>query len=219
MAVPPSDDVRPGLSDEAPHQHDARARGFRRALLAVLTVVALVAAGLTIWSLAQGRGQDDSAQAERDRVMSQARQFMLRMGTFGPDQLDDQGRLEEYRSLVSEVITPKFKASFDKQASIADQMVAQVGVARKAEVFSAGVSTLDPDSATALVAGSFTGSYPVKGTPQPQEPVPFRYELKLEKIDGTWLVDDFTPVTGQDEQGGSGLPSEPAAPSGEGSTP
>ena len=39
--------------------------------------------------------------------MAQTRQFMLRIGTYGPDQLEG-GQLPEYRELVSEVITAKF---------------------------------------------------------------------------------------------------------------
>lgn len=213
MAVPPSSDVTPGLSTDPTHDpHGGTAVRLRRVLLVVLTVLALVAGGLVLWFLAQGRADGDPRQAPRDEVMSQSRQFMLRMGTFGPEQLDDQGRLKEYRTLVSEVITPKFKASFDEQATVADQMVAQVGVSRSADVFSTGVSALDDDSATALVAGSFTDTFEVKGEQRPQEPVPFRYELKLEKIEGRWLVDDFTPVTGGDGAGQSGQSGQPGQP-------
>ena len=75
--------------------------------------------------------------------------------------------------------------------------MAQAGVSRTAEVFSTGVATIDADSATALVAGTFTDSYPDQpGELQPQEPVPFRIQVTLVKTDGEWLVDDFTPVTG-----------------------
>ena len=125
--------------------------------------------------------------------MAQTEQFMLRMGTYGPDLLDDKGQMPEYRSRVKEVITPKFAASFDKQAGTAEQLVAQAGVSRKAEVFATGVSAIDSDSATALVAGTFTDTYKKGGQ---QQPVPFRIEVSLVKIDGKWLVDDFTPVTG-----------------------
>ncbi len=127
--------------------------------------------------------------------MSQTRQFMLRMGTYGPDQLEG-GQLPEYRELVTEVITPKFATSFDQSVATAEQIVAQAGVSREAEVFSAGVSTIDADSATALVAGTFTDSYPDNaGELRPQEPVPFRIQVTLVKTEGEWLVDDFTPVT------------------------
>ena len=39
------------------------------------------------------------------------------------------------------------------------------------------------------------------------EPSPFRVSVKMVKIDGEWLVDDFTPLTGE---------AEPAAPEPEG---
>ncbi|UUZ60653.1 hypothetical protein [Nocardioides sp. B-3] len=35
----------------------------------------------------------------------------------------------------------------------------------------------------------------MKGKTVPQEPIPFRIEVSLVKIDGEWLVDDFSPVT------------------------
>ena len=99
------------------------------------------------------------------------------------------------------MITPKFATSFDESVTTAEQIVSQAGVSREAEVFSAGVSTIDADSATALVAGTFTDSYPTGegGALTPQEPVPFRIEVDLVKTEGEWLVDDFAPVTGGDQ--------------------
>ena len=68
--------------------------------------------------------------------------------------------MPKYRELVEEVITPKFAADFEKNAPLAEATVKQAGLARTAEVFSTGVSAIDSDSATALVAGSITQSYP-----------------------------------------------------------
>jgi hypothetical protein len=175
-------------------------------LLVVCAVVAVLALATSGW-LVSSRGfpavgidaGSSEVQGERDAVMSQSRQFMLRMGTYGPDQLED-GQLPEYRELVTEVITPKFATSFEQSVTAAEQIVAQAGAARETEVFSTGVATLDETSATALVAGAFVNSYPGKGGDLvPQEPVPFRMELTLQKIDGEWLVDDFTPVTGAEQ--------------------
>jgi hypothetical protein len=139
---------------------------------------------------------DNKVQDQREEVMSVTNQFMLRMGTYGPDMLDDQGQMPEYRDRVKEVITPKFATSFDKQAGTAEQVVAQAGVSREAAVLATGVSTIDSDSATVLVAGTFTDTYQKGGQ---QEPIPFRIEVSLVKTDGEWLVDDFSPVTGADE--------------------
>ena len=173
---------------------------FRRGLLAVLVVV-LVAGLMSLAWLVSGRGvgavgvqgDQEQVQSEREAVMAQTEQFMLRMGTYGPDLLDDKGAMPEYRQRVEDVITPKFAVSFEKEAATAEQLVAQAKISRQASVFATGVSALDDDSATALVAGAFTDSYPKTGA---REPAPFRIEVSLVKTKGTWLVDDFTPVTG-----------------------
>lgn len=207
MAVPPAPDGLAGVTDDSTHDTAAdshgRATTLRLVLAGLLVLVLLASLGTSIW-LAATRGFEaigiergaGELQAERDSVMTQTRQFMLRTGTYGPDQLVD-GQLPEYRELVEEVITPKFATSFDQSVSTAEQIVEQAGVSRTAEVFSTGVATIDADSATALVAGSFTDSFPDRsGELQPQEPVPFRMQVTLVKTGGEWLVDDFTPITG-----------------------
>ncbi len=138
-------------------------------------------------------GDQEQVQSEREAVMAQTEQFMLRMGTYGPDLLDDKGAMPEYRQRVEDVITPKFAVSFEKEAATAEQIVAQAQISRQASVFATGVSAIDDDSATALVAGAFTDSYPKTGA---REPAPFRIEVSLVKVKGEWLVDNFTPVTG-----------------------
>lgn len=185
------------MTKHDPHDR-VQSTTFRRALLGVLVVVMLASGGALIWLLADRRGEASSLQGDREQVMAQTEQFMLRMGTFGPDLLDEAGAMPEYRDRVTEVITPKFSTSFEKEAGTAEQLVSQAGVSREADVFATGVSVIDADSATALVAGSFTDSYPVgkKGEREAQEPVPFRIEVQLVKTDGEWLVDDFSPVTG-----------------------
>ena len=202
MAVPPAPGSEAGVTS-SDRNHPSQAPTFRLVLLCVLVVALLAGIGTSTWLLAS-RGAEAvgieggavEVQSQRDAVMSQSRQFMLRMGTYGPDQLEGD-ELPDYRDLVSEVITPKLEASFERQVSAAEQIVSQAGVGREAAVFATGVTTLDDDSATALVAGTFTDKYPDdKGELDPQEPVPFRFQLTLVKSDGTWLVDDFTPVTG-----------------------
>lgn len=188
-------------STNDPHDQRVQSTTFRRALLGVLVLALIASGGVLIWLLADRQGESTDLQADREQVMAQTEQFMLRLGTFGPDQLDDAGKMPEYRQRITEVITPKFATSFEKEAGTAEQLVAQAGVTRVAQVFATGVSVIDADSATALVAGSFQDSYPVgkKGELEKQAPVPFRIEVDLVKTDGEWLVDDFSPVTGATE--------------------
>jgi len=148
--------------------------------------------------------EGDTSQArEREVAMSQAKQFVLRLNTYGPQLLDENNAMPQYRELVIEVITPKFATDFEENAALAEQTVAQAGVGRTGEVFSTGTSAIDGDSATVLVAGSFTNSYPDPQAPEERidtDSLPFRFEVSLKKIDGEWLVDDFVPLTGEDEE-------------------
>lgn len=170
-------------------------------MLSSLVVVLLAAVGTSIWLFAGRTGESNDLQSEREAVMAQSQQFMLRVNTYGPDLLDDQNQMPSYRALVLEVITIKFATSFEQGVTAAEQSVAQAMVGRTAKVFATGVSAIDADSATALVAGSFTTSYPDPkgGARVAEDPAPFRVEVKLVKTDGTWLVDDFAPVTGAEQ--------------------
>ncbi|MCD4533587.1 hypothetical protein LRP67_05785 [Nocardioides sp. cx-169] len=148
-------------------------------------------------------GADDPLVAEREKAMSQAQQFVLRVHTYGPQLLDEKNAMPEYRKLVTEVMTPKFGAGFEEQAGLAEATVAQAGVARVAEVFSYATSSIDSDSAQVLVAGSFTTSYPDPKNADKRiatDAIPFRYEVSLKRIEGDWLVDDFKDLTGEPEQ-------------------
>ena len=145
-------------------------------------------------------GTADNA-AEREKVMSQANQFVLRLNTYGPEDLGADLKLTGYAELVGEVISPKFKAAFEEEGlPLAEATVNQAGYARKADVFATGVETMDADSASVLVAGAFRSSYPDSNSEGRVEldPQPFRLQVKMVKIDGVWLADDMTPLTGED---------------------
>jgi Mce-associated membrane protein len=178
---------------------------FRLVLLVVLLVVLIASAAVLGWLLVDRSGEANDAQAEREAVMSQTEQFVMRLNTFGPDQLDEAGHLTEYQQQVNEVITPKFATDFETEGlPIAEQTVKGAGYARTAEVFGVGVESLDGDSATVIVAAGLTGSYPDPKAPddaskrvEADEDV-LRWEVDLVMTDGEWLVDDYTPVTGED---------------------
>lgn len=197
MAVPPAPAAVSTGTDETP-----RSATFRLVLLIVLVVLLLVSGGVLVWLLADRRGEADALQTQRDAVMSQTRQFVLRLNTYGPDDLTD-GHLTKYKDSVSEVITPKFATDFEQSGlPIAEQTVQQAGYGRTAEVFGVGVQSIDADSAVAIVAAGLTGSYPDPKHPDDAskrvsggEDV-LRWEVDLVKTDGKWLVDDYSPVTG-----------------------
>jgi Mce-associated membrane protein len=227
VAVPPAPDDGSGVTEDDGSTHDqaprpAIAAGFRVVLLIVLGAVLVLSIGTFVGLAVTGEssptgifeddGDADRTEADRQAVMTQAQQFIVRVNTYGPDLLAADGTMPDYREQVLEVITDKFAASFEESVPAAESTVAQAAFARTAEVFGAGVSAIDRDSATALVAGSFTNSYPVdpedlEGERQEDLPLPFRVRIELVKVDGEWLVDGFTPVTGEDEVA-PGNPSE-----------
>jgi len=160
-----------------------------------------VCVALLIWlSVSDGAAADGGLDLpdEREQAMSLTDQFVKRLGTYSPDMVDDSGQMPEYRSQVREVITPKFAADFEKEVGTAEQLVAQGGITRTADVFATAVSSIDDDSARVLVAGAFTDSYTqgtgAKARTVDQEPLPFRFTVDLVLTGGRWLVDDFTPV-------------------------
>jgi hypothetical protein len=171
-------------------------------LLVLLVALLLAAAGALVWLLADRRGQADALQSERDAVMSQTQQFVLRLNTYGPDDLDSSGHLRGYQKQVDAVITPKFATDFESSGlPIAEQTVKQAGYARTAQVFGVGVQSVDSDSAVALVAAGLKGSYADPKRPSSGKRIDagedvLRWEVDLVRTGGKRLVDDYSPVTG-----------------------
>ena len=206
-------------SPETPSPAPAVLRWGVLAVLGALIVGAVVALGIQ----AVHRGGNpfsttDDAQSARDDVMSQARRFMLRVHTYGPDLLDGT-KMPKYRSGVDAVVTAKFGADFEKNVPYAEATVAQAGLARTTEVYGVGVGDLDLDRgrATAMVAGAFTNSFPDpkdKTKRVPADPQPYRVEVTLVRQGGVWKVDAFTPVgVDPNAQQQSPAPAPSASPS------
>lgn len=223
MVVPPAPAGYAGVTDTTSDSTTRRSTRIRLGLLVAMVLAIVVSMAVFGWAAATRSidalgltGTQDQVQSDREEVMAQASQFLLRMGTYGPDLLDDNQQMPKYRASVTEVITPKFATSFEEQASVAEQLVAQAGQSRKATVFGSGVSEIDEDSATALVAGSFTDSY---GDAEPQAPSAFRMEVSLVKVDGTWLVDDFSPLLRSQQPAPQEQTPGDDAPEGEGEQP
>ena len=187
---------------DIPEEPSAAPNGrFRVVLLAILVLALLAAAGMLVWLLAERRGAADQAQSEREAVERQTEQFVLRLNTYGPDDLDAQGHLTDYQEQVTGVITPKFAAAFEKDGlPIAEQVVAQAGYSRSVKVYGVGVESIDGDSAKAIVAAGMTGSYPDPKHPKDEakrvaaEPDVLRWTVDLVRSGDTWLVDDYAPV-------------------------
>jgi Mce-associated membrane protein len=199
------------VTDGASATPSAGAARFRWGVLAVLMLLVLGSLGyLGHRVVADGTGGGahrvasafsaaDPLQQQRDQVMSQARQFALRINHYGPDQLDaGKTTMSAYKTSVEQVVSAKFRADFEGNGlPLVEASVSQAGVKRTTQVYAVGVAAIDTDTATAMVAGSFTNAMPKKAgsaTYVASEPEPYRFEVSLVKSGGTWLVDSFTPV-------------------------
>ncbi|MFC5731089.1 MULTISPECIES: hypothetical protein [Nocardioides] len=176
------------------------------AVLALLLGVVVAGLGVFTWALVdRGAGDDpiDRLQSlrdpgpdpgkEREEVLGAGRTFVDRFLTFGPDMLDDNGKMPDYAA-VGELMTSKFRTVFDRNVGYAEQVVAETKVGRVAEPYAVGVASLDSDSAELLVGGIVEFSAPASEGSQEQiafEPLRFRYQVSMVKIDGEWLVDDL----------------------------
>jgi Mce-associated membrane protein len=172
---------------------------FRLILLGVLAIALVASLGWIAVLKSHRTGTASDLQADREAVMSTTQQFVMRVNTYGPSLLDGQGQMPAYRSRVKAVITPKFAASFDQTVPVAEQSVKNYGLDRTCAVFSTGVEVIDSDSAQVLVAGSISQTVKNRRGKRVSagEPAPFRLRVSLDKIDGSWLVDDYQPVTGR----------------------
>jgi len=216
MALPAAP-AGPRVTTDAPEpteKHDPpRSARFRVVLLVVLLVLMLASAGSLVWLLSGRSGAADDRQAERDAVMSQARQFMLRSYTYGPDDLDDAGRLTENRAQVEEVVTDKFGAAYEESITAIEQLVKSQGVGQAATVHGVGVQYLDGDSARALVAGESTFTQRADdGSTQEVQTQTFRMVVDLVKVSGDWLVDQSNTASAVAEESGGTSPTPAPAP-------
>jgi hypothetical protein len=179
---------------------------LRWAVLALLLGVVVAGLGVFTWAVVdRGAGGDpiDRLQSlrdpapdpgkEREEVLAAGRTFVERFNTYGPDMLDDKGKMPDYAA-VGELMTAKFRTVFDKNVGYAEQVVAETKVDRVGKPYAVGVASLDSDSAELLVGGIVQFSYPATQGSEEQvalEPLRFRYQVSMVKVDGEWLVDDL----------------------------
>jgi hypothetical protein len=170
-----------------------QARGLVALALVVLTVLGVVVAGVMAYRAAHptdkpfslsNSGQPIPAESEQHQVVAVAEQFCLRMDSV------DGSDVDGYKKKVSELLTTKQKAKFDSSFAEFEKLGVSKDLKGTGTILASGVSDIDPDSATVLVAHDST----VKDTSGTTERH-YRWTVALRKVHGDWLVDDFTPVS------------------------
>lgn len=188
-------DVGIAHPDETIH---ARATGISRAraLLAggllILLVLGLVVSGYLVYRL--NHINDDPlnplsdapaapAEAQRKQATAVAEQFALRMDNV------DSAKFDAYVKSVNGMLTTKAKTKNSEVFDTMKQSYEAAKVKGTGKVLATGLSDIDDDSATVLVAHDASVQ-----TTQGNIEHHYRWSVNLVKVSGKWLVDDFNPV-------------------------
>ncbi len=154
------------------------------AFLALLLVVAAVVVVLEVTRL-RPRFQEASADEQaRSQVVRAAERFTVQVNTY------DATSIDRYQKAMNTMMSPKFRADYKKVIDQLSGTIKQAKVTSKGQVLASAVASVDTDSAKVLVVSDAS----VKTIYDPNLARHFRWEISLVKINGTWLVDDFTPV-------------------------
>lgn len=165
--------------------------GIVAALLLVIGVTGSVVYGirdasddLNTKALTTNSGDPLISDTERAKVKGVAEQFCLRMDNV--DGSDPAGYVKGVKALL----TTKLKAAFDQQFGAVQKLETDKSVKGQGTVLASGISDIDSDSATVLVAHD-TLATSDSGTVQRHA----RWTISLRKIDGRWLVDNWDPAS------------------------
>ena len=173
----------PEAATTPPRMSPRLSRGIA-VVLAALIALAIVAVLVQLLVL---RPRYEEAQAEeqaRVDVTQAAEQFAVRVNNY------DSASIDDYQGSVRELLTTKFAGEFEKAMGDIVTSVNEADMTSEGEVLTSAVTSVDPDSAEVLVVADAN----VK-TVFDTRARHFRWEVSLVKVDGTWLVDNFTPVT------------------------
>jgi Mce-associated membrane protein len=156
------------------------------AVLATLVVLALVAVAVQLLVLRPRVEEAQAEQAARAEVAQAAEQFAVEVNNYDSESIDD------YQAGVRRLLTTKFAGEFEKAMGDIVRSVNEAEMTSKGEVLTSAVASVDPDSAEVLVVADANVKTVLDSQPRARH---FRWEVSLVKVDGDWLVDNFTPVT------------------------
>ena len=135
-------------------------------------------------ALTTNNGDPLISSSEQAKAVGVAEQFCLRMDNVNGS--DPAG----YVKKVSQLLTTKQKTKFTQEFGDFQKLGVDPDLKGTGTVLASGLSEIDPDSATVLVAHD-SAVVTKTGTTQRH----YRWSVGLRKVNGHWLVDDFTPVS------------------------
>ncbi len=184
----PGHEPAPETADSpGPSKADRISPRLSRGIAVVLAGLAVLAAVAVVVQLVvlQPRFEEVAAteQARIDAVRV-AEKFAIEVNNY------DSETIEDYQGRVSELLTTKFAGEFEQAMGDIVSSVGEADMTSKGEVITSAVASVDPDSADVLVVADADVT-----TVFDDRARHFRWEVSLVKVDGAWLVDNFTPVT------------------------
>ena len=130
--------------------------------------------------------------------MSLSDQFVMRMAPTAPTCSTTPGRCPTTATRSARSSRPSSPPTSTRRSRTAEQLVAQAGITRSADVFATGVSTSTttrPGCWSPAPSPTATRARARRRDASTRSRCPFRFTVDLVMIDGEWLVDDFNPVT------------------------
>ena len=153
------------------------------AFLALVCVVAIVLLVVEVVNLRPRHAEVSATAANRSDIIRAAERFVVQTNTY------DAGSIDKYRSSMNSLMSPKFRADYAKVLEQLTQTLQAAKLSSKGDVLASAIASQDPDSAQVLVVADATAKS-VGGTRARH----FRWDVSLVKINGKWLVDNFSPV-------------------------
>ena len=168
------------------------AKAWLAGALTILLVLGLLACGYLVYRLNNindeplnplSNAPAEPSDTDRKQATAVAEQFALRMDNI------DGTNFDAYIKGINELLTTKAKTKNQKTFEAIKQSYETAKVKGTGKILVSGVSELDDDSATVLIAHDAS----VKTT-QGNIEHHYRWTVNVVKVDGEWRVDDFNPV-------------------------
>ncbi|WP_329402527.1 hypothetical protein [Streptomyces melanogenes] len=159
----------------------------RRPVLVLGLVLALALCGVSGWSYARARGDDDLAYAHsRDAALAAGRRHIARLNSV--DARDVDAGLAAWLDATTGPLRDELRTTRAKSAEVIEEQ----GTTTRAEVTDAAVTELDDRSGTArLIATVRIEAQPRTGVPTTDRK---RFEAGLTRTGGGWKLASLTAV-------------------------
>ncbi|MEU4350595.1 hypothetical protein [Streptomyces sp. NPDC023838] len=159
----------------------------RRSVLVLGLVLALALCGVSGWSYARARGDNDLAYAKsRDAALAAGRRHIVRLNSL--DARDVDAGLAAWLDATTGPLRDELRASRATSARVLNEQ----GTTTRAEVTDAAVTELDDRSGTArLIATVRIEAQPRTGGPTTDRK---RFEASLARTGGGWKLTSLTAV-------------------------